>query len=1010
MSFIAMLAFACSVQAGNATMPVSTFHASGNTDEQWKPLCGLPITNPGGGSIATDWANPENWLEGVIPSATEKAKIDRLPGPIINEVVRVKQLFVGESSGSGGPDMTFAPVDPPATLGVISGGSLDVNDRIIAGFWHNDRGTIQIDGGTVNTTHIFVGRRGHGVLIMNGGLLNVRQMFQISAQGGTGRVELNGGTIHSGQFAYEWPYDEPNAAKPTDPFYTPKGTGKATMDITGGKLIENGDQRVLDQNMVNEGKLTAFGGQGTVMIKYLPDVNQTQVTGVQMLWDSSKITVTNSSLPIDNTINGIPNMFENGAADANATVFVNGTGAYPVYFVEWRTQSKVTVNSLDAVFEQDNNLSHSRAAKHVTIRAKSPGSSTWDKILCDQNIAAPYATNVLDVNVTLASPVTAQEFRAEFTGAYAADVNGIRVRELNATGSFAETPLFNATDVTVTASSLAVVDPYDPANDFRVENMFQTGADTKSTIFMDGSGAGAIYFVEFKTLAACKVNTIEMIAEHDAASNIYQRATKHFTLKAKSLGSSTYDQVLYNADIAVPYAGNIFTLNYTLPATVTAQEFRAEFTGNDALGVRIRELNANGTKAVQLWEPGKIAIGDRSPFIVNNGQFDIQNTFQREGIPLIDPNANNTIFQDAASGVGTIYYVDFKTLSTVTVTNIQLLTNRDPVTLARGMSHFTLKAKSIGSASYDKTLYDADTALLYDVNNILNLNVTLSSAVTSRQFRAEFTGNDALGVRVTELNAAGFVTSSVTGDISDSDGDTDFKDFAVLAGNWQVDNSASLPLQTVDNFESYSAIPNSVWTNWTGQSSSNYNSMSLLTSGAHTGSKAMKWTYDLDPGNVSGDDRSGCVLTLSAPIDLKQFSKFRVWLNRHAGNSWENYLAARFYWAGKVDDSRVMAEALVTSTNGSTKTPTGWNEWVVDLKNDLVFSNGTTSADDLYNVGTIVFYVVHRPGYYGGPGQIDVDDITVAPRCSSPAGDINGDCKVDFADLSLFVQNWLAGK
>jgi hypothetical protein len=171
----------------------------------------------------------------------------------------------------------------------------------------------------------------------------------------------------------------------------------------------------------------------------------------------------------------------------------------------------------------------------------------------------------------------------------------------------------------------------------------------------------------------------------------------------------------------------------------------------------------------------------------------------------------------------------------------------------------------------------------------------------------------------------------------------------------------------------------------------------------------MKWTYWLDLGPVLGDDDSGLVFTAATPIDIKNFGKFRVWLYRQAGNSNENYLAVKFYYPGLVNDSRLQAAAFILSANGSTKTPSSlWSEWVVDFKTDLAFQNPTIkSIDDMSKVGSIVLEVCNRLNFQGGAGTIYVDDMVLTSRCTGPAADITGDCKVDLNDLAVFCDSWL---
>jgi hypothetical protein len=1021
--FIIMTAFAgMLLLAGNITAAIKTspLHSSSDADEQWTPL--------GYGLLGQDYANPEHWWHDVVPTALQKAKIDRVPGPIINSVVDINQVFIGQGNddvpGSGKLQDKAGPIQyPPCTVTLTTGA--DVNSQLVMlGYYYADHGTLQIDDGVMDVnTHVFVGYEGRGDLIMNGGTLNVYGNFTIAYQGGTGRAQLNGGTLHLQQFSYEYPYKEPGQWLITDPITLPH-IGKASMDISGGKIIH--DSNATDGpgisdiywRMVNEGKLTAYNGLGSVLIAYDPCTFQTTVTGQKMLWNYSDITVTSNST-MDNDITfGLDKMFDVNGSDA--AIFLSA-GAGAVYTVDWKTPAPVTVTSFEMVANRDdvNNLNH-RAISHFTLKAKGVGSSTYNLTLVDKNIAYPAGSDVTDQAVALGTPVTAQEFHAEFTGA---DVNGPRINKLNAIGTRTDEQLWNLSngDISLTNYSPVINDPLHPGM-YDIANMFESGSrDVASTIFIDGTGAGYVYFVEFATPPET-INSIKLVTERDAVTN--SRATTHFKLKSKSIGATDWDAVpLYDGDI--DYAtGDVNTLNITLPSPVTAQQFRAEFTGGvDSAGVRVRELDAVGVKnGDQLWEPDNVVIGDHSATDWNAGLFNIENAFQKEGV-VPDSNFISALFYDniPGSGVGSVDYVEWKTRSKIKVTGFQLIATHDAYSAVphygRAMSNFKLWTKSSGSSAFDVLVYDSTTTIAPPYGgspdgNTLNLFVPLATPIIAGEFRAEFTrylGGIGSGVRVGELNAYGYKLPAA-GDLS-GDNDVDFQDFALFAKDWRVDNSGGTqPTTVLDNFEA--GIGN--WTNWASHSTSqNYNFFYSNSSIVHSGTKSMMWTYYLDDsGPVLGDDDSGVVFTAASPIDIKNFSKFRVWLYRQAGNSNENYIAVRFYSPGLVTDSRLLAEAFILSANGSTKTPSSiWNEWVVDLRNDLVFQNPTLkSLDDLSKVGTIVLEVCNRLSFVGGPGTIYVDDMALTGRCAGPASDFNGDCKVDINDLVIFCDNWLVGK
>ncbi len=526
-----------------------------------------------------------------------------------------------------------------------------------------------------------------------------------------------------------------------------------------------------------------------------------------------------------------------------------------------------------------------------------------------------------------------------------------------------------------------------------------------------------MYAVEFGTVPET-INSIKLITERDANTN--SRASTHFKLKSKSVGSANWDAVpLYDKDIDYA-AGDINTLIITLATPVTAQQFRAEFTGgNDANGVRVRELDAIGVKkGVQLWDPENIAIGDHSATNWFAGYHNIENAFQPAGY-VPDSNYISALFWDATpgSGAGSVDYVEWKTRSKIQMTGFHLAATHDPIgevpSYGRAMTNFKLYTKSTGSSTFDVLVYDSTTNIAPPYGgspdgNTLNLYVSLATPVSGQEFRAEFTryaGGLGSGVRVGELNAFGYMLPS--GGSLDSDNDVDFFDYAIFANNWLTDNSGGTgATTTLDNFESGIGK----WTNWASHTSSmNYNFFYAETGTVHGGSNSMRWDYWLDSGPVLGDDDSGLVYTATSPIDIKNFGKFRVWLYRQAGNSNENYLAVKFYPPGLVNDSRILATAYILSANGSTWTPSSlWSEWVVDFRNDLAFANPTIkNITDMSKVGSIVIAVCNRLNFSGGTGTIYVDDMALTGSCTNPAGDFNGDCKEDINDLVIFCDSWL---
>jgi len=104
---------------------------------------------------------------------------------------------------------------------------------------------------------------------MTGGTIMTNDLWlpkNLDAVGAEGHFQLDGGTVHASDFRLN------NA--PTD------GT-QGTMDITMGKLILEGDltSDATLQGYIDDGYLTGYGGDGSVVVNYVPGVG-TEVTAI----------------------------------------------------------------------------------------------------------------------------------------------------------------------------------------------------------------------------------------------------------------------------------------------------------------------------------------------------------------------------------------------------------------------------------------------------------------------------------------------------------------------------------------------------------------------------------------------------------------------------------------------------------------------------------------------------------------------------------------------------------
>jgi hypothetical protein len=220
-----------------------------------------------GGAHDRDWSNGANWGptgQPAAPTAIDNTKINFVwanPGPIISTPGAVSnEIKVSEDR-----DLTTASEQ---SLTVATGGTLTANGQVILGYNGADprgglpanEGRLIIAGGTANLLgHLFVGLSGTGHLQVDSGNINVAGMFGLGWTGGTGTVNLNGGVLHTEQYNFT------NAAS-------------YSFDITGGEWVENHFWVNEITALVTAGKITGYGGLGTVNVTWDPVLQQTHVT------------------------------------------------------------------------------------------------------------------------------------------------------------------------------------------------------------------------------------------------------------------------------------------------------------------------------------------------------------------------------------------------------------------------------------------------------------------------------------------------------------------------------------------------------------------------------------------------------------------------------------------------------------------------------------------------------------------------------------------------------------
>ncbi|UCG49475.1 MAG: hypothetical protein JSU94_06765 [Phycisphaerales bacterium] len=252
------------------------------------------------------WSMPANWDPDGVPGSEDGAQIN-IPDAscLIDASVNATCgfLYVGYNTGPCYLDMTGGSLtlgghlrigDPSSATGIfkLSGGVVDTGggrlwigmngtgtvimtggvmtaaDKLEIGKNSSGTGWLYIEGGTLNiagagSDDLEIAKYGTGTLHMTGGEVNVTDNIKLGQNGGTGRINLYGGTFNNGN-------DDPIISD------------TSMIDITEGTLVLTGDATLPINEHVANGRIMAYGGNGRVEIEYDDGEDVTRVTAAMI--------------------------------------------------------------------------------------------------------------------------------------------------------------------------------------------------------------------------------------------------------------------------------------------------------------------------------------------------------------------------------------------------------------------------------------------------------------------------------------------------------------------------------------------------------------------------------------------------------------------------------------------------------------------------------------------------------------------------------------------------------
>jgi len=187
------------------------------------------------------WSTPGNWEGGELPIDTDNVAIMDLPGPtVMNEVgiARFIRIFDGALT--------------------IDGGTVGTKEWVVIAQNEGTTGTLYMNSGTINCGWNFVvGEWGTGTLEMTGGTINVPKgdgFIVARTRTSVGHAKLYGGTVNAVDILMRG---------------TAGGDGAiGTMDVRAGTLIINGNRVSKVQGYIDNGWITPYSGNGTLLLDY----------------------------------------------------------------------------------------------------------------------------------------------------------------------------------------------------------------------------------------------------------------------------------------------------------------------------------------------------------------------------------------------------------------------------------------------------------------------------------------------------------------------------------------------------------------------------------------------------------------------------------------------------------------------------------------------------------------------------------------------------------------------
>jgi hypothetical protein len=200
------------------------------------------------------WSTAANWNPNTVPSRFDAASIDQPENTHCVIQAGIAAQCETLRVGNGGVTTNLD----------ITGGSLSAAGAYIGVDSPAGHGILNMSGGLFTTGSLQIGWGGVGTLNMTGGLIELSDNLVVPGQTGAGSVNLRGGTIKASNLQLT--------------------SVSGSVDVTVGTLILAGDDTAAIQAYIDDGRITAYKGQGRLHLDYdVTNQGQTTLTATPLL-------------------------------------------------------------------------------------------------------------------------------------------------------------------------------------------------------------------------------------------------------------------------------------------------------------------------------------------------------------------------------------------------------------------------------------------------------------------------------------------------------------------------------------------------------------------------------------------------------------------------------------------------------------------------------------------------------------------------------------------------------